>query len=576
MDKKERIRFQKRLEFLYGKEEASHSIARLELLLNRYDDEIQVKERPLWSQKDVLLITYGDMITHPGKSPLHAQHEFLKHHLADLISIVHLLPFFPYSSDDGFSVIDYMEVDPKLGTWEDVRRYNESFRVMYDFVLNHCSRESKWFKEFLTDGIPECNYFVTANPADDTSLVVRPRATPLLHKVDTRRGERWVWCTFGSDQVDVNFKEPDLLFEYLEILLTYLKEGVNVLRLDAVTYLWKELGTDCVHLPQTHEVVKLLRDIVDYMKPGTIILTETNVPHQENISYFGQGDEAHMVYQFSLPPLLLHALLRSDSTHLQQWMASLPELPAKQTFLNFTASHDGIGVRPLQGIISDEEIESLAKEMQGKGGQVSYKTNADGSQSPYELNITYYEALCLPEAPESELSLQRFMCSQAIMLSMKGVPAIYFHSLFASRNWLVGFEQTQRARSLNRKKFTLNEVIELLEDQECVSSQAFTQFKTLLRIRKRISGMHPNAEQCVLKTRPQVLAFDRLNEKKQVVLRCIFNVSDQPLQHPIDDLQTLPYQSYVDAITGQHVEGSAGKIHLEPYQFRWLVPAGEA
>lgn len=576
MDKKERAHFLKRLEFLYGKEVASVSIDRLELLLNRYSDEIQAEERPLWNQEDVLLITYGDMIAHPGKSPLHVQYEFLKHHLADLISIVHLLPFFPYSSDDGFSVIDYLEVDPKLGTWEDVRRYNESFRVMYDFVLNHCSRESKWFKEFLAGISPARNYFVTANPDDDIRLVVRPRATPLLHKVNTREGERWVWCTFGPDQVDVNFKDPDLLFEYLEILLFYLKEGANVLRLDAVTYLWKELGTECVHLPQTHEVVKLLRDIVDFIKPDTIILTETNVPHQENISYFGQGDEAHMVYQFSLPPLLLHALLRSDSTHLQQWMASLPDLPANQTFLNFTASHDGIGVRPLQGIISDEEIESLAKEVQSKGGKVSYKTNSDGSQSPYELNITYFDALCLPERPESELSVQRFMCSQAIMLSMKGLPAVYFHSLFASRNWLVGFEQTQRARSLNRKKFTLDELNEVLEDQERVSYRAFNQFKTLLRIRKRISGMHPNAGQRVLETRPQVLAFDRLDEKKQVLLRCIFNVSDKHLEHPIDYSRARLHQPFVDLITGQHFDGSTAKVHLEPYQYMWLVPNGDA
>ncbi len=325
-----------------------------------------VRER--WSEKDTVLITYADMVTREGCSPLSTLDEFASHRLAESFSTIHLLPFYPWSSDDGFSVVNYYEVAIEYGDWEDVEALGSKFDLMFDLVLNHCSRESSWFKDFVSGIEPARHFFLPIDPKTDLSAVVRPRTSPLLTTTQTRDGEVSVWTTFSSDQVDLNWQNPEVLFEFMNILMFYLHQGVRFIRLDAVAFLWKEIGTDCLHLPQTHEVVKLLHDFADMVAPELILLTETNVPHDQNVSYFGKRDEAHMVYQFSLPPLLLHALLAENSSYLTAWAKSLKDPPKGCTFFNFTASHDGIGVKPLQGVLPEEEILWLCQKVRERGG----------------------------------------------------------------------------------------------------------------------------------------------------------------------------------------------------------------
>ncbi len=348
-----------------------HCFERMQMIVGRYGVGVDIKP-PVepWSEKDAVLITYGDMVRAADERPLATLHSFLNRHLKKAFNTVHVLPFFPYSSDDGFSVIDFREVNHDLGTWDDIEALSRDFRIMADLVLNHVSRQSRWFRYYVAGVSPARFYFIEADPAADYSSVVRPRATPLLSSTQTRDGERHVWTTFSDDQVDLNFKNPDVLFEFIDILFFYISKGVRVFRLDAIAYLWKDLGTPCIHLPQTHQIVKLFRDIIELLAPDVLLITETNVPQDENISYFGNGDEAHIVYQFPLPPLLLHALQTGQGRYLTEWAAALPALPRGRTFLNFTASHDGIGVRPLEGILSDAEIAKLADGGRGTGAAV--------------------------------------------------------------------------------------------------------------------------------------------------------------------------------------------------------------
>ncbi|HBQ06266.1 MAG TPA: alpha-amylase, partial [Halomonas sp.] len=303
-------------------------------------------DAPTWSEKDQWVICYGDSILDEGTPPLAVLDTFLQRYLGDAISGVHVLPFFPWSSDDGFSVIHYREVNSELGEWAHIQTLASHYDLMADLVLNHVSRESLWFVDYLTGSLPGRDYFIEVDPDTDVSQVTRPRSSPLLVPISTRRGTRHVWATFSEDQIDLNFENPDVLLEFVGILLFYLQQGVRIIRLDAVAFLWKRLGTSCIHLPETHTVVRLLRAIVDEIAPGTLLITETNVPHAENISYFGlerlakgAPDEAHMVYQFALPPLLLHTLTRGEATTIQTWLNSLPVLPEQCTYLNFTASH---------------------------------------------------------------------------------------------------------------------------------------------------------------------------------------------------------------------------------------------
>ncbi len=349
-----------------------------------------------------------------------------------------------------------VQVNPGLGSWDDIKRLSQRYRLMFDGVINHVSRSSSWFQSYLKDEDPYSGYFITAKEEWDLSRVVRPRTHPLLTRVTTSAGERYVWTTFSDDQIDLNYQNPTVLLEIINLLLFYVQKGARIIRLDAIAYLWKTSGTGCIHLPETHAVVKIIRGVLDLVAPEVFLITETNVPHEENISYFGEyqadaghTDEAQMVYQFPLAPLVIHSLATGSVDHLSKWAASLE---SKGLFFNFLASHDGIGLLPAKGILNDIEIDYLVKKTIQHGGRVSFRSNPDRSESPYELNITLFDILNDPMRPDPILDISRFLASQVIMLSLAGVPGIYIHSLFGTRNCQDCVDDSGQARSINRFK----------------------------------------------------------------------------------------------------------------------------
>jgi glycosidase len=551
-----------------------HCIERAEMMVGRYGVGVNVEdEEQLWSEKSAYLITYGDMVHAHGEPPIKTLHDFVNAHLSEAFDTVHILPFFPYSSDDGFSVIDYRQVNPALGSWEDVEAFAKDYRIMSDLVLNHCSRQSRWFKDYTSGIMPALFYFIEENPDTDLSAVVRPRAHPLLTRTQTRDGERHVWTTFSDDQIDLNFANPDVLFEFIDILFGYIARGIRVIRLDAIAYLWKQVGTSCIHLPKTHEVVKLFRDVVDLVAPGTVIITETNVPHKENISYFGDGDEAHMVYQFTLPPLLLHALQSGTSQHLSAWAKSLPDLPPGQTFFNFTASHDGIGVRPLEGILPNDEILKLAEGVRERGGMVSTKANTDGSESPYELNVSYFDALADPAQAEDKLHVARFMCSQAVAMALRGVPAVYFNSLLGAPNNTDGVQKTGRARTINRQKWELHRLEENLVDKSSVASQVLKEYTRLLSVRGKHPAFHPDGRQDILDLGEKVFAVQRTSPDGGETIAAISNLTDKKITVKINDrIPCLGADCRLKDLLRKRNGGLEKRsLSLGPYRTAWLT-----
>lgn len=523
--------------------------------------------RASWDQTDAILITYGDQVTQQGEAPLETQRRFLLDRgLGEVLSTVHILPFFPYSSDDGFSVIDYTQVDPALGDWSDVASLGENFDLMFDLVVNHCSQHSEWFQKYLAGEDPYTSYFIEVDPHEDVSLVTRPRSLPLLTPFETARGTRHVWTTFSDDQIDLNFASSSVLIEMIDVLLCYLQRGARIIRLDAIAYLWKELGTTCIHLAQTHEVVKLMRTIVDAVAPGTILLTETNVPHDENVSYYGDGDEAQMVYQFSLAPLLAEALQTGDAAVLNQWLAGLEPTPAGTTVFNFTASHDGIGVRPLEGIMPADRLERFFDAVRQRGGHVSMKRNTDGSESPYELNITYFDAVADPDNPDPSLQVRRFLAGQAVMLSLKGIPGIYFHSLVGTPNNHEGVRETGRARTINRKKFQRAELEAILDRTGSPQAQVLEGYHRLLAIRREQPAFHPDASQRVIRTEsPALVALVRVSTDASQRLLVLANLGFQPV--PVDVASLAGKEPQRDLL-GQFEPHSS--LTLAPYQIAWL------
>ncbi|MGH3588768.1 MAG: alpha-amylase family glycosyl hydrolase, partial [Pseudonocardia sp.] len=300
-------RLREHLSRVYGDEAAAATMPQLVTLLDdfaeRRPDHAGSGVEP-FDERDIVLISYGDQVHEPGHPPLDTLHQFLAAH-APQISGLHLLPHYPSTSDDGFAVADFTAVDPALGTWSDVSGLGSDFHLMLDAVVNHTSASHPWFTGWL-DGDPRYEgFYIDVDPATDLDSVTRPRTTPLL--TPTRSG-RWVWTTFSADQVDLDYSNPAVLLAVTEVLLEYVAHGARLLRLDAIAFLWKRVGTSCIHLPETHEIIRFWRTVLDLVAPGTLIVTETNVPHRENLTYLGDGtDEAHLVYQFALPPLTLAA-----------------------------------------------------------------------------------------------------------------------------------------------------------------------------------------------------------------------------------------------------------------------------
>ena len=559
------------LDLVYG-DQADEIFKRISASTRRHQSDISRYDvEEIWNEQDILLISYADSLVDRDHKPLEVLNDFLTRELQQTISIVHLLPFFPYSSDDGFSVIDFRKVNPNHGGWVEVSRLSESFKLMFDLVINHVSRESLWFADYVADIAPANGYFIEMDPDTDLSMVTRPRSSPLLSQVNTHRGIKHVWATFSEDQIDLNFANPEVLLEFIDILLTYVSYGARLIRLDAIAFLWKEIGTTCVHLEQTHHIVKLLRDVLDYTAPDCILLTETNVPHKENISYFGDGDEARMVYQFALPPLLLYTLNRGNSGYLQQWASGLGEIHEGCTYLNFTASHDGIGLRGLEGLLSPNEIEDLIDSMRRFGGFISMKANPDGVDTPYEINISLFDAMQGTRRGTDQWQVERFILSQVIMMSLQGIPAFYIHSLLATPNDLRGVELTGRLRSINRKRWNIDELQGLLDNPSTAQHLVFNRLKELIAIRRSQSVFHPDSPQQVLETNNNLFALLRIDHVTGKRLLCVCNITNAPQPVVMVKNPDLTDKvSWHDIIEDKPLDTILPMIKLAPYQFLWL------
>lgn len=537
-----------------------------------FDDEVCEVESHvnLWDEKDIVTITYGDSIRKEDEDPLDTLHDFLSGHLSEIINTVHILPFYPFSSDDGFSVINYSEVNQSLGDWDNISRIAKEFKLMADLVINHCSSRSLWFDNFKQRKHPGIDYFIECDPDADLSMVVRPRTSPLLRKTDTLDGERYVWCTFSHDQVDLNFANPKVLLEMVKIIKLYLDKGVLIFRLDAVAFLWKKIGTPCINLSETHDVIRLLRLLIEHDNKDAIIITETNIPNRENLSYFGNANEAHLIYNFTLPPLVLYTMLTGKSDLLKQWMMSMPPAQNGTTYFNFIASHDGIGLRPVEDILSEQEVDGLAALMKSFGGDVSWRTMADGQLRPYELNISLIDAMKGTFKGEDEFQLDRFICAHAIMLALEGVPALYIHSLFATPNDQQKLEMTSNKRSINRHNWDKDELVDKLNDEASLQHQAFTRLSDIITVRKKQRAFHPNATQFTMHFDESLFAFWRQSQDRAQSIFCIYNITDEVKRFTLKDVNLIELDDWHDLVSGYQYHDPREEIMLQPYAFVWI------
>ncbi|WP_410924429.1 sugar phosphorylase [Rhodosalinus sp.] len=534
----------------------------------------RVPSNNFWSERDALLITYGNSIVDGVHKPLDLLRDFLHRNLRGTVDGVHILPFFPFTSDDGFAVTDYRAVNPTLGDWSDIRRIAAEFKLMSDLVLNHVSSQGPWFTAYLQGHSPYDRFFMEADPGEDLSLVVRPRTHPLLRRVETAAGPAHVWCTFSHDQIDLDFRNPEVLLEFLAIMRLHIDNGVRILRLDAVAFLWKVVGTPCIHLPETHAIVRLMRLLCDYAVEPVILVTETNVPKAENLSYFGNRNEAHVVYNFSLPPLLLHALQSGTARYLIRWQQGMPPAQLGCAYLNFSASHDGIGMRPAEGILPPEEVARSIDCATGQGGLVSMRTAPDRSETPYEINITWFDAMGATCAGETAHHMERFLCSQTIVMALEGIPAFYIHALLATGNDHAGVQKTGVARAINRHRWHYPDLQTRLDDPESRQARALGELRRRMGVRRRQPAFHPNATQFTLQLDERVFGLWRQSLDRGQSVFALHNVSGETVEIEPSAINLIDGEDWCDLLSGERIASVGPAIRLAPYQCRWISNRG--
>jgi len=563
----------KRINRLYPEEIAEKAVHSIIDLVFKYKSRIKSHEYHL-SEKDIILITYGDQVNRECEPSLQTLKEFMDNHLKGFVNSVHILPFYPYSSDDGFSVVNYNEVDPHMGSWREIEQLGADYRVMVDGVINHISQFSDWFKAFLSGDRYFQDFFIEVDPSLDLSEVVRPRATPVLSEfIDDEGKLRHVWTTFSKDQVDLNYKNHRVLRNVLDALFYYIEKGATLIRLDAIAFVWKDIGTQCVHLPQTHELIQLIREVLHEVAPEVIIITETNVPHNENVSYFGSGaDEAQMVYNFALPPLLVHSIQNGNTETLTSWAKTLTLPSDKVCFFNFTASHDGIGMRPIKGILSDDELYAMVDKVKEHGGLVSYRAESDGSQTPYELNCSYIDALTHPDE-DDQIRFKRMLLAQATVLVMPGVPGVYFHSLVGSRNYHDGVKHSGSNRTINREKYNFDWLEQELSTQGTLAKRMLDSYKRLISIRINEKSFNPFGDFEFLDLDKRLFVIDQIARDNKERILAIHNFSNEEVTVAVPENITSPLCDILSANCNQYECDdckSRREITLEPYQMMWL------
>ena len=568
----------KRLNFIYrsiiSEDKTLEYSKKINKLINNYKDiGPKNSKNDYWSENTILLITYADSISRglSGKT-LNDFGKFYKKYLEKFINSIHFLPFFPSSGDGGFSVKNHNDVDKAYGTWEDIQSLSKKANIMTDLVLNHSSSKGDWYKNFLDDKNPGKNYFYVVDKNYDCSKVVRPRDHDLLTEIELQNKKKFLWCTFSHDQIDLNFKNPDVLLEFIRLILKLSSYGIKIFRLDAVAFIWKQPGTTCLNLSQTHEIIKLLRDIVDQLDKNLIIVTETNLPKQENLSYFGKNDEAHWIYNFSLPPLIVNTFLFEDSVALTKWSMKMPPAQLGNAYLNFIASHDGIGMRPAEGILSDKEIKKMLQRLKKNGSKFSMRKLSNNEEKVYEANISLFNALQFTDSDlKGKFALKRFIAAHCIILAIEGVPAFYFNSLFATKNDEETFASTGVKRNLNRYKWHYSTLVNLIKTNNTIEKNCYETFKKLISIRKIQPAFHPNATQFTLNLDKNIFAVWRQSRDRKQSIFALTNVSSKTIKLNTNKINLIDDEQWFDLLSQETKITDEQYIKLMPFQSLWIT-----
>jgi sucrose phosphorylase len=401
-------------------------------------------------KNQVQLIVYPDSLG----SDLVELHYVLRRYLGRAVGGIHLLPFYPSSADRGFAPLTYDEVDPAFGTWSDIDLIGREFDLTIDFMVNHISRQSIYFQDYLEKGADSeyADMFLSFNKlspdgeiseADLAKVYTRKPRPPytIIHRADGSKEK--IWCTFDYEQIDLDWKSPKTHEVMRRYLIQLSRTRARMIRMDAFAYCTFKLGTNCFFLePQVWELLTWLHD---YVSPfGVEILPEVH----ESYHYHQKiSDHGYWTYDFSLPMLVLHTLYHHTSLLLKQWLAMCPR---KQ--ITTLDTHDGLGVVDVQDLFSPEELQRTLDGLDEKGANTRKLYSGPEYQNLdiYQVNCTYFSAL--------ECNEDSYIAARAIQFFTPGVPQVYYVGLLAGKNDIELVQQTKNGRDINRRNYSLDEV----------------------------------------------------------------------------------------------------------------------
>lgn len=406
-------------------------------------------------KNQVMLITYADSL---GKD-LNEMLEILNKHFSEAIGGVHLLPFYPSSADRGFAPMTYQEVDPAFGNWDEIRKISEKYYLMVDFMINHISKSSNYYKDFILkkDNSPYANLFLRykdfwpdgePTPQDIELIYKRKPRAPYVEAQFSDNTTEKIWCTFDEEQIDLNPQTSVTKQFYRENLQYLAAQGASIIRLDAFAYAIKKVGTNCFFVePEIWEMLTFLDNI---LKPFDVaVLPEIHEHYTIQLKLAAKG---YWVYDFALPMLILHALYSGETKRLAHWLEICP----RNQFTTLD-THDGIGVVDVIGLLNDDEIDFTRETLYARGANVKrkYSSTEYNNLDIYQINCTYYSALGDND--------DAYLLARAIQFFAPGIPQVYYVGLLAGANDLELLEKTKVGRNINRHFYTKGEVESNLE-----------------------------------------------------------------------------------------------------------------
>jgi len=584
-----------------------------------------------WSQRQVALICYGDHIRSrdPHKTPLQALGEFCRQQFQEEVFsqlTVHLLPIYqsPYK-DGGFDIADPFAVNPAMGNWDDVRSIRQDFQVAVDFVANHLSIASEWFERYMHDDPLYKNFFIGFDDQDAVRhfereylpKIYRPRPhNPLIAVTKPDGSTRWVYMTFSDHQADVNYSNPFVFLKMLEVLLFYILQGVSMVRLDAIPYLWKEWGTACAHHPKTHALMQLLRLANDLLNPAVKLLAESMEPLADSMRYLSTEQEAkaHLAYNFVPCGVIPHSLFTENASIFQRNLQNfLPPGKGVNWAVVCGLTHDGSSINPCrapksvagEAVLDEEQIDAIAQYYAEHGYREIEVRSALGPNNPQYIPSDYIQMFTdthhekprfvnyktivdeqgqthkiVYEAISTYASLfdqdpAKIVAALGMALALPGIPFTYFTLPFAGLNDFVYYLQTANPRELNRGRVFLEDVMQNLVDQESLTHKVFSVYKKLLRLRVSYPAFHPDGALIPLPAdNKTIISFLRASVDKTQYILIVQNVSSAKQEIDIVLAGDIPVTVNVclDLMSGQSLPVENHTLHLElqPFAIKWF------